>query len=1209
MAKPCERKNPLVRSGSNQKDRLPAALSPENARIDERTVSDYILFAKRYAPFIKYYNSANLENGNWESFWNNDLSAVLATLAEYPIDIVRDFQLSLRTYLISLSGTPDSPQLQEALKRHFKLWFHLSLIVIRELIDQLYRLPLDHELREKISLMLERDGKDAIDRIIAYHKGALAGLPVAFDDGPLQAEDFQIPAENITLPDVVADQLLRTPLFTKAQIQLPFTQKTWATYYKDQPEDLKPFQEENVAKKQIFDALQYNLFTAAFDRIMELMTKAGREAARYLDASLTGYPGHTPHYGLWLTFLRLLRYNQDHLNTYTRRHLEYYYQEVLQLFPRKPVPDQAHLLFELARNQSSHLLKTGTLFKAGKDDKGNPVAYQLRNDIVINEGRVVALKSVFLPDDGFPVAASKVDTLDGIQEPLPKEYPQWQAFFEGQKQSNGSLEPKARLGFAVADPQLFLREGDRKISLTFNRDLPLKPGNDFRVYYTSEKEWVEVTTLQRDPSNHHSLLITLQGDQLPVLPFNPKFHVDEAHPDDFGRTLPVLKFVLVDNYSYWKSFSFSSLRLSVDVENVRNFTIYNRDGVADVSKPFPLFGSNPGKLPYFVLGSSEVFSKKLKKLELTPEWEELYTTSDFFYSSLETAFRLRLQYLDKGKWEGETFTREKKYHEVRPRLFLAGEKQNTIEFNSMAAAIPPSPNQPLENPALRDTTTSGFIRIESIHGFGNDRYIDEKTVALLANAKTAKSYSPPSGSGINVDVNKVPKAPYSARLNNLTLHYETELVAPVIFHQLYPFGFQQEKAPKQVIPVLENKGELYIGVEKLAPPQRLTLLAQVVDGTAAPLAEPAEAAWTYLRNNSWKSGPGLEIDDKSDQFTRSGIIGIAIPGDANREHTVLPTGLHWLRCSVALNTGALNALRSLDAQAALVEFIDQKNDPAFLEKPLEAETINKPALNDIAVKKVRQPYPSFGGRGQEPDDRYYTRVSERLRHKNRAIQIWDYERLVLEQFPGIFKVKCLNHTELDNGLSPGNVTLVCIPRIQAAGKDPLRPYTEKKTLLDICRHLRTKVSPFVRLKVVQPRLEEVQLDFSVAFTEDIADIPFYKKLLNEAIIRFLSPWAFEEGQEISFGGQWYKSTIIDFIDEQPYVDFVKEVKMFHKTDIEQSDNAWSKVDVEVIEATTARSILVSHRTHVIRNINRTDAGVNIELSDCISEKYRNDKCQ
>ncbi len=94
-------------------------------------------------------------------------------------------------------------------------------------------------------------------------------------------------------------------------------------------------------------------------------------------------------------------------------------------------------------------------------------------------------------------------------------------------------------------------------------------------------------------------------------------------------------------------------------------------------------------------------------------------------------------------------------------------------------------------------------------------------------------------------------------------------------------------------------------------------------------------------------------------------------------------------------------------------FTDKGNDPAFSAKVLPSGTISKLDQPDAAVKKITQPFATFGGRGQEASTAFYTRVSERLRHKDRAIALWDYERLVLEAFPQIYQVKCLNHTHYE----------------------------------------------------------------------------------------------------------------------------------------------------------------------------------------------------
>src|SRR6056297_998225 len=91
-----------------------------------------------------------------------------------------------------------------------------------------------------------------------------------------------------------------------------------------------------------------------------------------------------PHYALFLAFLRLFKIAQDDLNQITKKHLEFYYRDVLKLKERPEVADQAFIIFELAKNVEQHLVKEGTLLKAGKDSDGNNLNYVLNRDLVVN---------------------------------------------------------------------------------------------------------------------------------------------------------------------------------------------------------------------------------------------------------------------------------------------------------------------------------------------------------------------------------------------------------------------------------------------------------------------------------------------------------------------------------------------------------------------------------------------------------------------------------------------------------------------------------------------------------------------------------------------------------------------------------------------------------------------------------------------------------
>ena len=206
--------------------------------------------------------------------------------------------------------------------------------------------------------------------------------------------------------------------------------------------------------------------------------------------------------------------------------------------------------------------------------------------------------------------------------------------------------------------------------------------------------------------------------------------------------------------------------------------------------------------------------------------------------------------------------------------------------------------------------------------------------------------------------------------------------------------------------------------------------------------------------------------------------------------------------------------------------------------------------------------------------------------------MWDYERLLLEAFPQIYKAKCLNHTQYEPNesgtgvyreLAPGHVTIVTIPDQQFHNlRDPFRPYTSLGLLAQIGTFLGQRLSCFAQLHVKNPQFEEIKADFKVRLYPGF-DESFYLARLNESVIRFLSPWAFPGGGTPSFGGKVYKSVLINFAEEQPYVDYVTDFKLFHTfqdlNDVQQTEEG------DEVQGSKAISILVSARNHVIAALN------------------------
>ena len=265
----------------------------------------------------------------------------------------------------------------------------------------------------------------------------------------------------------------------------------------------------------------------------------------------------------------------------------------------------------------------------------------------------------------------------------------------------------------------------------------------------------------------------------------------------------------------------------------------------------------------------------------------------------------------------------------------------------------------------------------------------------------------------------------------------------------------------------------------------------------------------------------------------------------------MPDGLFWLKLVVKNDPSLFNDFISIQTQATTVKFQNNQNSLEHLESSVSAGTISKLKVKDPAVKTVTQPFATFGGAPDEDDDSYIIRVSERLRHKDRAVQIWDYERLVLEQFPEIYKAKCLNHTGrlcTEEGetqvkyseISPGDVTLVCIPDLtNSARHNVFRPAVKFATLKKIKDYLEERCSNWVYLEVRNPKYEELNVSFKVKFYDEITNTGFYLTKLREEIDDFLTPWANDIGR-LTLGNKIYKSTILNFVEERDYVDYLTD---------------------------------------------------------------------
>lgn len=1199
----------LVREGTAQVARSPKALDPAYVSVNERGVAHNLVFAQNYAALLKYFDLTGAAVGDWTPFFNSDVSALLAVPA---IEDIEEYTSNTQSWFDYLNEMENQSKTAE-LKDRFGYLYGSVASLARRLDGLTQALPGDAPLRGTLQNLIQTQLAPAFKRLIAYYKGGV-GFSLVNAVAP--------PVQILRAKAVRFDAVLNAG--PAAALSSDWSEgQAWAAYASGITKDESVYGPAASVFVRINHCSTHTLFKSGFDQFLKVFARTVGDAKQALDDTLTKNDTHEPHYALFLAFLRLLESARSSGNTLTQRHLDFYYRTILGLKEKSAEPGHAHLLAELAK-QTSRDFKPGELFKAGKDQSGKDAFFANTADFVANQAKVTARKTLYrhggecvggsMLHKGRLFASPAADSDDGLGAPLTSADGSWHPFFN-KIYTDGALTeirmPEAQIGFAVASHYLLLAGGSRWIvavltvsgysgpvadALRSSSD-QVNFSSDITCHVTTEKGWLDKQPLFFGPAAADTFYVAIEigGGDPPIVPYSAK-----VHGYSFQTDQPVLLVTLNQDdtrgyvYSSFQSVAVSSITMTVYVNNLKSLAASNDFGPLDTSKPFQPFSTSPVAGSSLIIGSKEIFQKKLSYVSINMDWLIAPTV----YPPTGTLPNIAVDVLSAGEWSTTS---------------IAPLPVNNITYYLTSDLDKPVVDEPdfTPNAFYNTQSRSGFVKLRLTGNFGQDSYQTDLIKYLRKDPATATTPGSKPPTGPTARSLSVDYAAETALVLN-TANKDSYENRPSQFFHLTPFGaaeqhpylngkgqvylfpqFEFERADGNAKQLFTSEAEFYIGVTGLVPPQNLSLLFQVVDGTANPLAEKPEphVDWAYLKQNEWVEFDKSEVQDTTDEMLKSGIVTLSVPRDATNNNTALPGGMFWIRAAMHDTSDAVCRLQLVAAQAMEAVFADRGNAPEFSATPLPAGTISKLDTPDSAVKSIAQPFPSFGGRGAEQSQAFFTRISERLRHKNRAIELWDYERLILEAFPEIYKVKCLNHTFYESSesvaegcgntadactsgiyreLAPGHVTIVAIPNLQTQNlRDPLKPFASLGLLEDIKAVLEERTSCFVQLHVKNPQFEEVRVRFSLRLYDGF-DETYYPNLLKQAITRFLSPWAFAGGGMPSFGGKIYKSVLINFVEDQPYVDYVTDFQLFHDL-----CGKPGTVDLDEVEGARAVSVLVS----------------------------------
>lgn len=779
------------------------------------------------------------------------------------------------------------------------------------------------------------------------------------------------------------------------------------------------------------------------------------------------------------------------------------------------------------------------------------------------------------------------DTLTA-KAPCSSDAGHWCTFGQRQAQlfSDSGQPPATTLGWAISSPVLCLEQGQRTVTLTlvfkpeqFNAEkisasLANKDSQPFRIELSTAKGWVAAHSSSVETGDYLTDASSKPLKKISwTLLFDESAAAISALPDTESGFIdapwPMLRLLLqsrldseskiyATDYPLFQCLLLEKVLLDVEAKGLTGLQLQNDDYSLPPGKPFEPFGSSPAIGARLYFAHPELMLKRLKKLDINLQWMGIPSAKlgDYYKnypiaisgSSGNTAFKSKIALVDQRLelMLGQESALFDKDDANKPSTL-------TADFSKVQQSRPSYRYERLLAPDS-DKDVTDWQRYWFLELSGND--FQHSAYPGVAAAKSVELAAAAIAQKTGIDANdyKV-NPPYTPKLKNLSIDYSASIEltpaelqsegADQVFH-LHPFGYAPVQTERQAggysfLPAYDNEGELYIGLSGMQAPQTLSILLQMAEGTANPDREATPVQWSVLNGNRWLdlNNHGQLQADATNGLVQSGIIKLQLDNVA--PSTLLPSELYWLRVAVREGCDSICDSIGIDTQAVTATFVNQGNADEHFNQPLPADSIQNLVDPIAGIDAVKQPYTSFGAKPKEQDSHFNTRVSERLRHKQRAVNLWDYERLVLEQFPDIYKAKCIPAGPQEN---LGQVTVVVIPDVrERLPFDPFAPKAPANALEDIETFLNAHASLGARIKVKNACFLPVRLRFGVRFQPG-CDSGFYMQQLNEAVNRFLSPWAYEQGKDVVIGGKIYANAIIDFIERLAYVDYVAHLSLF-----------------------------------------------------------------
>lgn len=932
---------------------------------------------------------------------------------------------------------------------------------------------------------------------------------------------------------------------------------------------------------------------------------------------------HPPHIGLAYGFLKAYNKVKDQLNELPKRHLDYYFKDVLKQERLKAKPDEVYLFFELNKEVQNFVLPQASVLLGDVDESGNETEFETISTSYLTNARITELKTLLVDASKEIAPLNKIGGVTGmfqnnIATDIATNYSPdnvgWHLF------GDSATKNTASIGFAWASPVFLTEGGQRSYELVFEltdesalacraviKELAAKDqfseeelffnfydqSLDIRISGLSawlpiERYIINCFDFLKGNSNTIKLNFDLlESDEAWVS------YSKDIHRENYETTYPIVELKIKGNtvyypYFFLKCVQWKSLGINISVQECKELVMFNKHGLVDVASPFPILGVTPLKDDEFSLGSQEWVDKKITQVDLELTWLPLPKPNfATYYQDYKTTkiddFTIKISVNEAPNAEEyDLFTLNEK-EELSDTTILEGIsvlKNAKSASNRLYETLRPS-----EVPAA----FVSFKLMSPEAGFGSNHYKEELILYSQEKARDRKNK-------LNL---LPPKAPFIPYVKSIKVNYKSNntVIAKGIdngngaerfdFFHLHPHGTHKvanelKVKNRSLVPQLENRAYLYLGFEGLVLGTALCLYIKLEQSDDTINTE-VDFRLEYLAGKKWATLNQDDILENSvENGLNSGMITFRIPIDIENKHPFYSRDKNWIRISVNnQHIADMGKCLLIKPNCSRVRRINIKNDEKI--KLIPAGTITKFREKPKKISQVSQPMPSFGGKDREREGDLYSRVSQNLAHKRRMVRPRDFKRMLFEEFDNIAWLKVATPSEYPKSVKAGEVHIIVLPTfIDLEDMKQLNLQNEQKEAMK--NFIKKHSYPGINVKIFSPQIELIEVCVDLVLNR-MLETPSLDEI-SEIIDRTVSPWAFSEKKIENADDSFNTIDVLNSLNKLPYV---WKVEVCEAVQIVKIGSNYTYLDSAedngLLSPSTYRSILITMAKHKIRFIN------------------------